>query len=645
MARAKATTQDSQIQLLVEELKSREYEIALLKEIGDLLTGELNLDKLLRLVADRARQLIEAETLLIPILDTECSNYTYRSGSGKNADEIVGETLPIDFGVCGWVWRHKRPWWRDVLSELDDSEKNKWENEAKNLIIVPLIGKKHFLGGIAGINKTGGGEFNRRDLDLLTLFATQVSIAIENANLFEESEQAKRKALDYQRELQSLNGELADANKHLEHIALHDPLTGLPNRALVLERVQQRIHNARRETKTFAILMMDINRFKEVNDTLGHDVGDELLKGVSSRINGLLREVDTFGRLGGDEFVFVLPGADIEDAVLIADRIKTVLGAPFEINNHNLFVQASFGIVVYPQHGIDVSELLKHADVAMYVAKRGHSDYFVYDPAEDMNSPRRLRQVSELRHAVLENEMALLYQPQVDLASGRVIGVEALARWPYKGVVVSPSEFIPVLEQTGLIREFTTTWLLNTALRQLSEWKRSGIKTSMSVNFSVINFRDPNLPALLSEMMREWQVGEGELIVELTESAFIQDPAHFLETVTRFEAMGVDLSIDDFGTGYSSLSYLKKLPVREIKIDRSFVQDMTRDKDDAVIVESTIDLAHNLGMRVVAEGVETEEILERLLGLGCDVAQGYHIGRPQAAADCLELFLQQRKST
>jgi diguanylate cyclase (GGDEF)-like protein len=632
---------DPQLQHLEKELSNREYEIALLKEVGDAVIGELHLEKVFQLVAERARSLIQAETLLIPLINAECTHYTYRAGSGENVDEIVGEALPLEYGVCGWVWRHKRAWWHGLLAELDDAEKTKWEHKAGNLIVVPLVGKHHLLGGIAGIDKMGGGDFTKRDLDLLTMFASQVSIAIENATLFEESEVAKLKAEQYQRELTVLNAELALANTQLEHLALHDPLTGLPNRTLILERLQQCIYAAKRENKPFSILMMDLNRFKEINDTLGHHVGDALLKQVSVRVQSEMRKVDTFGRLGGDEFVFILPESGSEGALLIANRVKTLLEPFYGIEQHQLYIEASFGISIFPLHGADASTLLRHADAAMYIAKRTNCDCFIYDPTTDINSPQRLTFLSELRNAVNENLLELHYQPKISLVTGRVVGVEALARWMHNGSFVAPSDFIPVMEQTGLIRPLMK-WVLDTALRQFSEWKRAGLVITMSINLSMHNLRDPLLLSQLSESMQKWETGEGSLILELTESVFIQDPVRILETLNHLESLGIELSIDDFGTGYSSLSYLKKLPVSEIKIDQSFVRDMASNIDDAIIVHSTIELAHSLGKKVVAEGVETREVLDYLLELGCDMAQGHHLCNALPAAECLDFIKKQR---
>ncbi|MBI3545723.1 MAG: sensor domain-containing diguanylate cyclase [Gammaproteobacteria bacterium] len=376
---------------LQSELRDRAVEIELLKETADAVSSELDLKKVLALIVERARSLIMAETVLIPILDADCAHYTYQAGCGKNADEIVGESLPLDLGVCGWVWRHKRAWWRGVLEELDAAERNKWEKEAGTVILVPLFGKRHFLGGLAGINKIGGGDFTRRDLDLLTLFANQVSFAIENATFFEEMNKAREQAERYQRELQNLNAELeqrvlqrtaalADAMKELEHRALHDTLTGLPNRALFHDRLRQGIAAARRESKPLTLMMIDLDRFKNVNDTHGHDVGDQLLKEVSLRWKNSLRQMDTLSRIGGDEFVIVLPSTNTSAAILVAHKLLKALEAPFMLDGQPLVATASLGIAVYPQHAQDIAALYKCADAAMYTAKRRQTAYFVFHP-------------------------------------------------------------------------------------------------------------------------------------------------------------------------------------------------------------------------------------------------------------------------
>ncbi|MBI3571169.1 MAG: sensor domain-containing diguanylate cyclase [Gammaproteobacteria bacterium] len=388
---------ESRIFLLESQLRDREFEIAMLREAAEAISGELDLEKVFQVVADHARKLILAETVLIPVLDEKLSQYTYRAGCGKNADEIVGQSLPLDTGVCGWVWRHKRPWWRGVLDELEGEERNRWEKEAGSIILVPLIGKRHFLGGIAGINKIGGKDFSRRDLDLLTLFAHQVSFALENAELFDQLSRSKQQSEEYQRELQALNTELerrvvqrttamADAVKELEHLALHDMLTDLPNRSLVEDRLQQGIHIAKREKKVISLMMIDLNRFKEVNDKHGHNVGDSLLKQVALRLRRVLRQSDTAGRLGGDEFAIVLPSTDASGAMKVAKKLLKVMEPSFKVGNNTLSSACSIGVAVYPQHGENVASLCRGADVAMYAAKRGGRGYAVYRPGDEKNA-------------------------------------------------------------------------------------------------------------------------------------------------------------------------------------------------------------------------------------------------------------------
>ncbi len=391
---------EQRILALESELRDREFEIALLKETADAVSSELDLQKVFQLIVDRARSLILAETVLLPVLDKDCAQYTYRAGCGKNADEIVGQSLPLDFGVCGWVWRHKRPWWHGVLDELDEAERNKWEKEAGSVILVPLMGKEHFLGGLAGINKIGAEDFTKRDLDLLTLFANQVSFTIENAALFDQLNKSKEQAEQYQGELQALNAELerrvahrttalVDAVKELEHLALHDMLTDLPNRSLVEDRLQQGILLAKREKKILSFMMIDLNQFKEVNDRYGYDVGDGLLKQVAMRLRRVLRQSDTAGRFGGDEFAIVLPSTDAAGATKVAEKLLKVFEPPFKVVDKTVSGSCSIGIAVYPEHGEAVTSLCRCADAAMYAAKQRNTGYSIYRPEDDRDTTPR----------------------------------------------------------------------------------------------------------------------------------------------------------------------------------------------------------------------------------------------------------------
>jgi len=432
------------------------------------------------------------------------------------------------------------------------------------------------------------------------------------------------------RKIEADNLRLQEGRLLLEHQALHDVLTDLPNRALIEDRLQQAILSAKRQARSLALLIMDLDGFKEVNDTLGHHMGDLLLQQVAVRLQNILRKSDTVARLGGDEFAVLLPSADAEKAVLAARKILDALKSPFPIQGHILDIGGSIGIALFPTHGADGTTLVRRADVAMYVAKRASTGFAIYDSEHDQHSMAQLALTGEFSHAIENQQLALYYQPKIDLKSGCLVSAEALARWhhPQHGLIM-PDKFIPLAERTGLIKPLTQ-WGLNTALRQCASWREAGLDLSVAVNLSARNLPEPQLAENIARMLENWNVPAGWLELEITESAIMTDPVRALNILTRLDAMGVRLAIDDFGTGYSSLSYLKKLPVDTIKIDKSFVMHMSTDKNDEVIVRSTIDLAHNLGLRVVAEGVERQEAWEMLNELDCDMAQGYYISQALA---------------
>jgi diguanylate cyclase (GGDEF)-like protein/PAS domain S-box-containing protein len=427
-----------------------------------------------------------------------------------------------------------------------------------------------------------------------------------------------------------------------EHQALHDALTDLPNRTLFRDRIERAILTAERESTRIAVLMMDLDRFKEINDSLGHHAGDSLLCELGERLQTALRASDTIARLGGDEFGVLLPQhSDHADVIHVIDRIREALDEPIVLDDLPLTVEASIGVALYPDDGTDVDTLLQRADVAMYMAKSSDTSYAFYEASADHCDPARLTLVGELRRAMERGELLLHYQPKAVLASGKVTSVEALLRWqhPERGLL-PPDEFIPLAQQTGLIKPLTL-YVVDEALRQCRDWQSAGIDLSVAVNLSMRNLLDVELPDQIEQLLARWELDPALLELEITESTMLADPLRTKAVLERLSAMGIRLSIDDFGTGYSSLAYLRRLPVDEIKIDRSFVINMTRDDDDETIVRSTIDLGRNLGLEVVAEGVETEEIWERVRSLGCTVAQGYYLSRPVPAAE-LEAWLRRR---
>ncbi len=422
----------------------------------------------------------------------------------------------------------------------------------------------------------------------------------------------------------------------LEYQALHDALTDLPNRTLLSDRVSQAILHAQREGSRLALVLTDLDRFKEINDTLGHQNGDLVLQQVATRLRNALRESDTIARLGGDEFAALLPGVDVTQATNIVRKLISALEEPLMIDGQSLHVGASFGVTMYPEHGEDEGILMRHADVAMYIAKRANLGYTIYDSSKDQHSLRNLALVGELRGGIDRGELILYYQPKVSLATGKVVGVEVLVRWHHPSYgLMFPDSFIPLAEQTGLINPLTQ-WVIKAALAQCGQWQALGMCVPIAVNLSVHNLLDAQfadqVAAALANMPSDSRC---RICLEITESAMMADPVRALAILNTLNEMGINLSIDDFGTGYSTLSYIKQLPVNELKIDKSFVMGMNLGEDDAVIVRSTIDLAHNLGLKVVAEGVEDAATYNMLAKLGCDVAQGYYISRPLPPEDIL----------
>ena len=426
--------------------------------------------------------------------------------------------------------------------------------------------------------------------------------------------------------------------EQIEHQAFHDALTGLPNRALFHDRVGQALRAARRDNESVAVMVMDLDRFKEVNDTLGHKRGDQLLVEVGRKLARPLRAGDTVARLGGDEFGILAPAAnDPASALALAGRVRAALEQPHRIAGVEVDVDASIGIALFPRDGEDVDTLVRRADIAMYVSKETHAPA-LYAPEHDHYSAQRLALIAQLRRAITQREITVYYQPQADLRSGRVRSVEALVRWehPEHGLL-SPDRFVPLAEHTGLIRALTSH-VLDIALAQCRSWRERGLDLGVAVNITGRDLLDLRLPDEVAGLLSRWDVEPGRLELEITENTVLTDPIRARQVLVRLSELGVRLAIDDFGSGNSSLGYLKRLPVNVLKIDKSFVLNMLESDDDAVIVRSTIDLGHNLGLEVVAEGVETDGIRERLERLGCDVAQGFYLSRPVPAATIEQLL-------
>jgi diguanylate cyclase (GGDEF)-like protein len=435
---------------------------------------------------------------------------------------------------------------------------------------------------------------------------------------------------------------LAQTQDSLRHQALHDALTGLPNRILFGDRLEQCILASHRDRTSASLLLLDLDGFKEVNDTLGHAHGDTLLCEVAERLRTTLRESDTVARLGGDEFALLLPNTDGRGAMHTAGKVRRVLQQPFALDTQILELDASIGVVVTPEHGADPDALLRHADIAMYAAKRNRCGAALYSADQDQYTAERLRLVGDLREAIAAGSLDVYFQPQLDPWSGEITGVEALLRWqhPVHGFV-PPDQFVHLAEQHGLIEKLTL-FVLNAALAQSRRWRDRGLNLAVSVNLSPHSLRDARLVRTIGALLKRHRLPPESLVLEITENAVMANPGKALAILSTLHDAGILLSIDDFGTGYSSLGYLRRLPLHELKIDRSFVTDLCRNDDDRFIVRTVIDLGHNLGLRVVAEGVEDRETLDLVASLGCTLVQGYHIGRPMPARE-LESFLKSRQ--
>ena len=429
-------------------------------------------------------------------------------------------------------------------------------------------------------------------------------------------------------------------SQRMEYLAYHDELTDLPNRALLNDRLHQSILTARREARPLALLALDLDGFKEINDSLGHHAGDHVLQVVASRLRNVLRESDTVARLGGDEFAVVLPHTDTAGAELAATKLLQEIEAPMVFDGRPLTVRASIGIAEFPGHGTAEQELLQKADLSMYVAKNDRCGVAVYSADRDGRAEKRLALVSAMWHGIEHDQFSLEYQPILDLRSGDIGALEALIRWhhPQHGRL-APREFIQLAEQSGLITQLTL-YAINKAM---SEWPCASHNMTIAVNLSPRSLHDATFPARVRELLEKHTFDASCLALEITENVIMSDPERSVRYLNELHQMGIKLVMDDFGTGYSSLAYLRRLPVMQLKIDQSFILGLTQGEDEA-LVRSIIDLAHNLKLQVVAEGVESQELCDRLKGLGCDHAQGHFISAPGPAAEIAPLLMQRDRS-
>ena len=438
-------------------------------------------------------------------------------------------------------------------------------------------------------------------------------------------------------------GELNVLYNTLENMAFTDSLTGMPNRALFYERLEQSVQRVRINQSSFHLLMLDLDRFKYINDTLGHHIGDQLLQEVGRRLQQSVRSTDTIARLGGDEFAAILPADDSKNSgTVVSEKILKSLNHPIVVGQHNLTVSCSIGLVECPKNGDDINQLMQRADVAMYHAKKNRHGYTFYDTSLDQHNIIQLNLETDLYEALNDGSLELHYQPKINLEKGNTVGVEALLRWhhPKRGYI-PPEEFIPLAEHSGLIHPITR-WVIDKSFDQCAQWQEQNLNIGVAINLSARSLEDTSILDTFRTALRTSGLEPSLVFVELTESAVMADPYHAMTMLGKISTMGIQISVDDFGTGYSSLAYLKKLPVSEIKIDKSFIIDMNYDSNDEVIVHSTIDLAHNMGLIVTAEGVESDETLQKLIKLGCNQAQGHFMCKPCSADELTKWFFKSR---
>ncbi len=543
----------------------------------------------------------------------------------ENAD-IVSTFVPLRLTVDGPVSTVFEIY-QDATPLVARIERTQWEIAGAAAVVVGLLQTMMFF-LVQHADAIIRRQYRERELSEQAL--RQVQGTLERRVKARTKELARANA--------GLEAEIAErrlADQRVVHMAHHDALTGLPNRTLLADRVGQAIARAHRSGGKLAVLFLDLDRFKNVNDSFGHAVGDMLLTAVAARLTASRREEDTVARLGGDEFIVSIPDvSDAAEAESVAARILSDLAKPFTINGHQLHADVSIGIALYPRDGDTAETLMRNADTAMYHAKEsGRGNYQFFNAQLTERVSRRLSTETNLRRALERGEFSVHYQPLMNLASGRVDGAEALLRWPQQDErLVSPVEFIPIAEETGLIVPLGE-WVLLEACAQAQAWQALHPGLRIAVNLSARQFRQKNLIGMIEQVLGESRLHPSLLELELTEGMLMHNVEEATHILVRLDEIGVRLAIDDFGTGYSSLSYLKRFPIHTLKIDRSFVRDISTDPDDAAIVTAIVAMARSLNLRVTAEGVETEEQAAFLRSLTCDQAQGFHFGRPMPAAE------------
>ena len=620
----------TEYKLAEEKLALQNRYLTTLHETALGLMNRLDLDELLKDIVSRAATLLKTNHGWIYLVNNNQTEIVLRLGIGLFKD-VIGFRMGLGEGLAGKVWQTGEP----MVTEDYET----WTGKSAQFnfvkihagIAAPLKSGSEVIGviGINFLEKTR--KIHPDEIKLITGFAQLASLALDNARLYNAAQQelTERKRIE----------------EILRYLAYHDSLTDLPNRSLFNDRLSIALSQAQRHSNKLAVLFLDLDYFKQVNDTLGHDMGDQFLKGIANRLSSLLRKGDTIARIGGDEFTILLQSINrTEDAGKVAQKIIDTMKEPWTLGNHEFHITTSIGIAIYPSDGENIESLLKNADAAMYQAKMmGRNNFQYYTPAMNAMALQRLELETNLRRALDRDEFIIYYQPLVEITTARINGMEALIRWQHpQWGLISPNDFIPLAEDTGLI-VLLGEWVLRTACAQNKAWQDAGYPPMrINVNLSSRQFQQTNLVQRIATILQDTQLNPKWLGLEITESVAMKDVEFTGKMLFELRKMGITIAIDDFGTGYSSLSYLKRLPIDMIKIDRSFIRDISQDSDDASIVSTIIGLAQNLKMRVTAEGVETREQLRFLQEHHCHEMQGYLFSRPLPIGELDSLLAKER---
>lgn len=618
------------VEELQRELFDLDYKLEILLSAVQALHADSQSNSILDAVARLAREITRADAAVVSIVSDDRKTYRYAAADGIGVCDLMGESIPIGTGFCGWVWEKKPAGWGGSVHDVPSENELAWPEKNQAVILAPLMSGSQLLGGIACVRGNGDESFSRRDLRLLMLFAGHAAAAMRRAWSAKEVAAALEVANGLREGLEKTHEELERAYSDLETIALYDRLTKLPNRSLLQDRTRLALAKAKAESESVALLVLDLDRFKEINDTLGALAGDRLIREMGQRLERCCPPGSTVARIGGDVFGIMLAPADAISATAVAKNLLEAVEEPVADRSGDFSLSASIGIAVFPEHEVSGEGLQKCAESAMQEAKKNKQNVAIFHPIH--RESKTLLSKGELRAGIDRGQFQLYFQPKISLKTGTLVSVEALSRWnhPQKGLL-NPCDFIPALEDLGMMPLFNQ-WVLEDAIRQLGVWNQRGLTFQVAANISIHSLINPIAFDDLKKAIQTCETPE-RLTLEITENLFLSDYGMLKEKLEFLRNFGVIFSIDDFGTGHSSLSRLKQLPVTELKIDRSFVGELARSADDEVIVRSTIDLGHNLGLCVVAEGVEDAGALKKLVALGCDIAQGFYFGKPMTAND------------